>query len=144
MITTTLLFLCTQLECQGRNVYVSKIIPGVLTTTSYHGKKFTKSEIISKMIPEICSFSKCDFEKPMSMPWVKSKIKVTQGKHHPVDSYPLCFILINQTINFSNIAISKFENPKAQCQDHGWGQNLKIMVGSTYYSCQSVHHFLRY
>ena len=63
---------------------------------------------------------KCSFIPNKGPVNIKVKVmgKVTQGKHHPADSYPYILFHINWPIHAWNITILKFDlvNPKVQCQ----------------------------
>ena len=80
-------------------IAVSNVIQGVTTTNTYD---IWRIEIISKF--------ELESQRPSS--WIKSKIKVTQGKHHIIDSYPFHFksirpsILEIQIFQDSNLKIS--------------------------------------
>ena len=56
------------------------------------GKKcLPPAKLISEVISEIWLFSKFHFENPRSRSWVSARVKVTQSKHHAVDSYHFHF-----------------------------------------------------
>ena len=77
------------------------------------------TKVISEVIPEIWLFSKFDPQNPMSKLWIRSKVKVTQGKHQLVDSYPFRFKSSRSSVPEVKLFYQIWTWKKLYCPSHG-------------------------
>ena len=74
----------------------------LISPQNAHMKNIKKNanKVISQAIPGMLQFSKFHLENPRSRSWVRSKVKVTQCKHHAVNSHPFHLKSNRQSIIF--------------------------------------------